>query len=282
MPKVLFAKTFLRAARVLPIRLMYAAGFLSGAVWAVADGVRRHAVGENARLVKSPSTVRDANVMLPFVHFHWTVLENIKFSSVDADWVSSHVTVHGLEHVRRLQEARTPAIHLTSHIGNWELGARITALLGVPLTVIVLETSQRSLEGIYQKRRSAAGLDILYAGKSAATKAIEALQSGRHLASVFDLVPNDKGLEIDWFGLRSRVVRGPFWLAQRAAAPMVPTFCVRKGMGKFDLIFEQPIFPDQEGFVETVARRMEHWQRKYWTQWAFFTPLRSAAEKVPA
>ena len=117
------------------------------------------------------------------------------------------------------------------------------------------------------------GLETADVEASPARLALSALRKGRYLATVFDLEPNDRGLQAMWLGLPSWIARGPFWLAQRVAVPIVPTFCLRRGMEKFHLIFEEPIFPQEADFVQKVVARMGFYQRRYWTRWAFFRPL---------
>ena len=244
------------------------AGAFSGAAWGLADGKRRRAVASNIPGAFNP--------LLPFVHFHWTVLENLKYREMDSAWVASHVRVRGMEHVRKVLDAGGTAIHLTSHIGNWEIGARATALLGIPLTMVVMENTDGGMEDAYRTRRGMPGLEVAYVGRLAARRALRALREGKNLAMVFDFVPNDRGIEIQWFGRAAKVARGPFWLAQKAGVPIIPTFCLRRGVGEFDLVFEEALQPSRADFIQKTVDCMESYQRQYRAQWAQFTPIHGA------
>ncbi len=246
-------------------RLLSPLAFLSAAVWFCLDATKRHAVYRNRTFLFGRCTPRQA--FLPFLHMHRTVLENVTLSK------TKHVTVRGYEHVRALRDKGNGVVHLTSHVGNWEIGARLTAALGIPLTVVVAAAGNTVLEKRYVLLRERAGLQTALAGGSAGTRACKALQAGRHLAIVFDMHPNDKGMKVRWFARAAMVSRGPFWLARKTGSPIVPTFCVRSGWDSFELIFEEPVFPSDAAFVEKIVSCMEKYQRQYWNQWAMFMPL---------
>ncbi len=255
-------------------RLLSPLTFLSAAAWFCLDATKRQAVHRNRIFLFGRCTPWQA--FLPFLHMHRTVLENVMLSKTKG------ATVRGYEHVRALRSKGHGVVHLTSHVGNWEIGARLTAALGIPLTVVIDSAGNSALEKRYALMRERAGLQTALAGGSAGTRACKALHAGRHLAIVFDMRPNDRGMKVRWFGRETVVSRGPFWLAQKTGSPIVPTFCVRSGWDSFELIFEEPVFPSDSAFVEKIVSCMEKYQREYWNQWAMFMPLENFLSEVLA
>jgi KDO2-lipid IV(A) lauroyltransferase len=175
--------------------------------------------------------------------------------------------------------ARTGAVVLTAHFGNWELLAHAHGVFGHPVTLIHRPLRNLFVDDVIAAVRACAGTRSI-PKKAAARDAIRTLRSGGILA-----IPSDQnqttryGVFVDFFGVPACTSPGVARLAALTAAPVFPVFLVREGESgrhRFELQprLEMVSTGDREADVVTNTQRcsrvIEDMIRRYPEQWIWF------------
>ncbi|MCK4353055.1 lysophospholipid acyltransferase family protein [candidate division WOR-3 bacterium] len=175
-----------------------------------------------------------------------------------------------IEHKERLDNALKKGkgvIVLTSHLGNWELGAAMLGILGYSPTVIALSHRSRCVRAFFTNRRKSVGMKVVYL-EEGLRPAISTLKRGNVVAILGDRKYLGKGIEAQFFGKPFSFPAGVFELAAHTGAPILPAFCIR-GKNKYRVYFE----PELKDGVKEWAQILERYVRHYVTQWYVFDSL---------
>lgn len=156
---------------------------------------------------------------------------------------------------------------LTAHLGNWELGAGMLAILGYSPTILALANPSKYVKNFFTRRRQAVGINVIYLGESL-KKVISVLRRGGVIATVGDRSYSGPTVQIPFFGKPAHFPQGAFQLAKHTNSIILPAFCVREN-GKYCVHFEPPI---KEGLKEWI-RILERYVKRYITQWFIFDKL---------
>ncbi|MBI3321475.1 MAG: mitochondrial fission ELM1 family protein [Candidatus Omnitrophica bacterium] len=217
------------------------------------------------------------------------MVELLRLPVIDEAYVDRYVTIDGLAHVERAIASGRPVILLTGHYGNWELSSIVAALKGHPVTA--LARAQNKLPKLYRllvSYRESKGCRIVH--KGGAMKQLIAALDHRQLIGIVGDQASRQGILADFFGRPALFATGPFELAHRKGAVIVPAF-IHRARGPFHrLVVEPPLtLPEHadratavrigvESFAAVLARHIREdpgqwlWMHKRWKR----TPARRA------
>jgi KDO2-lipid IV(A) lauroyltransferase len=142
----------------------------------------------------------------------------------------------GLSHYRETRPAG--AVFVTGHFGNWELSSIAAALRGHP--IIALARAQRTLPRLYAllvSYRESKGCTVVHKG-GAVKRLIAALEQGGFVGIVGDQASR-QGIPVEFFGRLALFAPGPFELAHRKGALILPAF-IHRVRGPFHRIVVEP------------------------------------------
>jgi KDO2-lipid IV(A) lauroyltransferase len=190
------------------------------------------------------------------------------------------VTPVGFEKVEKALKAGKGAIMVTGHIGNWEWGAAMLTYLGHPATVIATRFKNKFVTKFYYDRRIQQGMEVAYLDE-AVRKTLRKVKKNGCVAILSDRDYTGQGMEMEFFGTKTRIPAGGLLLGLRSGAAVIPAFAIRVGMCRYHVIFDDPIQLESKGYQEEDMRKdMEKWVkvlekyvRKYPTQWYRFEPF---------
>jgi KDO2-lipid IV(A) lauroyltransferase len=168
-------------------------------------------------------------------------------------------------------------IHITGHLGAWEMTSFGISLLGYPFTFLVRRLDNPLIEQLVDKVRIRFGnktVDKLAAARSM----LKLLRSGE---DALGLLPDlntldDEAIFVDFFGVPAATTFVIAKLAVRTNTPLIPFFAPwSKEKGKYLLIAEPPIYPEGTGDEESdvrrvtieITRRVENQIRNFPGQW---------------
>jgi KDO2-lipid IV(A) lauroyltransferase len=179
--------------------------------------------------------------------FFLTFLEIIKYRPVltrrDAiNWLKR--TTSGLDEfmqkARSIHDESGGCIFVTPHIGNWEILPYVTAIAGVPLTVVA-----RPLDNVYIERflnRAASG-QVVISKNNVLFTLQRTLRHGRSIGMLPDQ-STMKGVSVDFFGQKALTTPVPAVLAISYKRPIVVIACCRKSRGHYyEVLISEPIWP---------------------------------------
>jgi len=182
-------------------------------------------------------------------------LPYVDLADVDARTID---LTEGMTWQESLQVASAPGrgtIITTGHFGSWDLAGAIVAR-HVPLSAIADTFNDHRLDGLLQRYRRDRGVHSIPVSQ-AARRGMQELTQGRTLAIVVDR-PVERGVEVTFFGQRTRVPSGSAALAVSTGAAIVPGYMWYAINNRFYLRAFPPMFPRS---VSDRTERREEIQR---------------------
>lgn len=186
----------------------------------------------------------------------------------------------GFEKVEKALKDGKGAIMITGHLGNWEWGAALLTYLGYPPTVIATRFKNEFVTKFYYNRRVQQGMEVAYLDE-AVRKTLRKVKHNGIVAILGDRDYTRQGIEVTFFGTRTKIPVGALLLGLRSGAAVFPAFAVRVGMCRYHVLFDDPIELTSKGYREDEMKEdlkkwvkvLERYVRKYPTQWYRFEPF---------
>jgi predicted LPLAT superfamily acyltransferase len=201
------------------------------------------------------------------------------------------------EGLERLQQpaARNGSILLMSHLGNWEMAARLLMreLAGVRL---LLYMGVKEKEGVEKRQKSElrkAGVTIVGADQTdgapfSVVDGIRLLREGGVVSMAGDILwrAEQRSLEVKFLGRKAKIPEAPFVFALVSGAPLYVFFAFRIGNCKYRFTLSEPIFvsassrAERQQAIISAAQRyvtlLEEALRSHPFEWYHFASFVSA------
>ncbi len=196
---------------------------------------------------------------------HEVVLEHYKhFGRVMADFLrsplrteeemrNSVVRVHGLEEFLKDENRSLGTLGVTAHLGNWERFSHWAIIMGRSITSVAREANDSGVQVKVDAIRSHHGMKMLARGRSI-RDLLRLLKEGELIGILPD--QNSKEAIIPFFGQPAGTVLGPAVLHLRTKAPLLPSCCVRVGVGQYEIHLLEPIVAVDGETPEQVMTRV--------------------------
>ena len=232
----------------------------------------RHAIGgeRNEREIKqiarrSCQTFFLIGVEILRFRFIWSepdVLERLRQRTENLDEL--------IRKAKKIHEQSGGCIFVTPHIGFWEHFPQVSALAGIPLTIVVRPLDNPFLERLIYRHRSNRG-QVIVPKRNAFFYLKKALRQGKSLGILPDQ-STSKGISVDFFGRKAKTTPAPAILATMYHRPIVVTaICRKEDRYHYEGFVSDPIWPGEyesekaEIFrlTEKMNKEMEFIIRKY-------------------
>lgn len=185
-----------------------------------------------------------------------------------------HLELNHAEHLRAIEEPG-PVIALSAHMGNAEFAIQALTARGRQFAALVERQEPPEWSKFILDLRSAAGGKFYEAGYQGLRACIHALDEGHIVGLMGDRDIQGTGMPVQFFGRWVRLPRGPWELARRSNALVLPIFSSRKKDWDFRVYIEEPFrvrrSEDSEAdireAVERFARILEKQLRRDPGQW---------------
>ena len=263
----------------LPIKLCYRIAIIISDVRALFALQDRRQVQGNLKVIfpeKSEKEIRQIRIRM-FRNFAKYLVDFFRFSTIDKEYIKQNIQLQNLGYFDQALKESRGVIAVTAHLGNWELGAIVIALLGYPFSAVALVHKDKRVNAFFNAQREGRGMKVIPFGK-AARQCLKVLAKNEVLALAGDRDFTGKGLIIDFFGKPTLLPVGPAAFAQKTKARIIPGFMVRNEDDTFTLRMEKPIEISTAGsdkddllaLVEQYKIIIEDYIRKYPDQWYMF------------
>jgi KDO2-lipid IV(A) lauroyltransferase len=274
-------------ASSLPSWLGYALADLATGLHWYAFPARRHAVLANLAVILPRASRSDrVRVGKRMVRsYNRMMYEFFRLPHISREQLLASVEVTGKEHVDRAIARGRGLIFISTHIGNWELGAVMVAQWGYSLHAVAGVQLGRWLTGAVRETKTELAITTI-APEDGFRKIIRALEHNDPVALIVDGNLYAHGTNVEWFGRGTPFPAGPGVLAQRTGALVVPGYCERTARGRFRVVIEPPL--DPAAFATTaqlhqaIAAAAERQIRGHLDQWCIFRPLWTEPAVAPA
>ncbi|MBZ5588343.1 MAG: lysophospholipid acyltransferase family protein [Acidobacteriia bacterium] len=214
--------------------------------------------------------------------YHW--IDFFRWSQLSPEALrEAIVTIEGEEHFTAAHRSRRGTLLLTAHMGNPEVGAIGMGTHFEPVHVLYWRDRFATAEEFRTRARLRGNVHGIAVDASpfSVVPALRVLEGGGILAAHGDRDFNNQGWPVQFFGAEASFPPGPFLLAARARALVVPTFFLLTPERRFHVIYEEPMDLDGSDDVENRARAgMRVWAgilerriREHPEQWYCFYPF---------
>lgn len=186
------------------------------------------------------------------------------------------VEITGRERLEALAGGDTPAIFVSGHFANWEVGSIVLHALGVDYGVIYRAANNPLLDGlIIRERARVMSRRQIPKGKRGGRDMIEALKSGASLAMLVDQKLTSGGIPSPFFGKDAMTAPAAARLALKYSAPVIPIEIERLNGAHFRVSIGGPVAfapsgdinADTQALTDTINAELEAMIRKRPGQW---------------
>lgn len=245
--------------------------------------------GNCARILGLPRAhpqVRRTAWRMMFEHaYHW--IDFFRWSQQPAEQLSGAVAaIEGGEYYEAARASGRGTLLLTAHLGNPEVGAVALGKTREPIAVLYWRDRFATAEEFRARMRALGRVKGIPVDASpfSVVPALRVLREGGVLAAHGDRDFNNTGWAVPFFGEPARFPPGPFLLASRANAVIVPVFFVLEPDRRFRVVYEPPIVIEgeegEEGnarramarWVEVLERRVAQWPHQWYCFYPFWEP----------
>ncbi len=208
-----------------------------------------------------------------FVNFGKYLFEFFRLQKLNKQYIKEKINFKNFKIIESFKNKGV--ILLSSHLGNWELGAAIMSELGIELNGIALTHKHKGIDLFFKKQREAHRIKTVPPAASSVKKVFERLKAGEALALLGDRDFSHHGIEMDFFSHPALIPKGPAFFSLKAGCPIVCLFLIREKDNSFSFFIEDPIYPPATGSTDENMKKMnrkilkilEKYISTYCTQW---------------
>ncbi|HKH87718.1 MAG TPA: phosphatidylinositol mannoside acyltransferase, partial [Acidimicrobiales bacterium] len=244
---------------------------------------KRPQVRANLRRVVGP-TMSDAElehlVVKAFDSYARYWVEGARLTTLRPKDVFDLFSIEGYERVEEEMAKHRGIILALPHLGCWDLGGLWLTLKGNPMTTVVEPLEPPALFEWFRAQREALGLTIHSFEPDTPAKLIATLRAGRLVGLVADRDLVGNGVEVEFFGEKTRLPAGAAVLALRTGAPLFPCAVYQRRGGRGHGLIHPPLVIERTGRLRTdvaamtqmLAAEFEDLIRAAPEQWHMFQP----------
>jgi KDO2-lipid IV(A) lauroyltransferase len=191
--------------------------------------------------------------------------------------IEASTQFEGVEHVHEAREKGNGVIIAMPHTGNWDLAGAWVARVA-PCTAVVERLEPPELYEWFTRVRRSLGFDTVPLGPGAGATLMRHLRDNRALGLLCDRDVGGTGVEVEFFGERTKLPGGPATLALRSGAPILPSAAYFDDEVGHRGVIGAPISAERTGrlrddvvrVTQTLTNALEDLIRRAPTQWHNF------------
>ena len=197
--------------------------------------------------------------------------EAFRLPSIPADRLVTGTTTEGEPAVRALLGSGRGVVLALPHTGNWDAAGAWFTTTGVRFTTVAERLKPESLYARFVAFRESLGMEVLPltgGERSPYDVMVERLEAGRALCLLGDRDLTPRGVDVTFFGARTRMPAGPARLALQTGAALVPVTLSFEGPRGWRIVFH-PEVPSTDlgtmtqgmadGFAAGIAEHPADW-----------------------
>jgi phosphatidylinositol dimannoside acyltransferase len=221
-------------------------------------------------------------------------MESFRLPAWQEPHIRDNVHIHELRRLTDGIASDRGVILALPHLANWDLaGAFVTTVLKTPFSTVVERLKPESLFDRFVAYREGLGMEVLpHSGGSAFGTLARRLRDGGLVCLVADRDLSSSGVEVDFFGERTRMPAGPALLAQQTGALLLPVTLWYEEAPRMEGMVHPPVEVPSRGtreektsamtqavaerFAEGIAEHPEDWHMLQ-RLWLSDLPVREGA-----
>jgi KDO2-lipid IV(A) lauroyltransferase len=209
-------------------------------------------------------------------------LESFRLPTLTNAQVAASFTVEGYyENMLPALDRGKGVILALPHLGGWEWAGRWAADLGNKMTVVVEPIQPPELFEWFADLRRKFGMTVIPLGPDAGPAVLKSLRNNEVLCLLSDRDITGGGIEVEFFGERTKLPAGPATLALRTGAALLPTaaYFTDRGVGHHGVIGASmncerhgKLREDVQRITQDLAYELEILIRRAPEQWHLLQP----------
>ncbi|MBP2708084.1 phosphatidylinositol mannoside acyltransferase [Microbispora sp. RL4-1S] len=187
-------------------------------------------------------------------------METFRLPSMSRERIIEGMNITGAEGISESLERGRGVVIALPHMGNWDLAGAWLVHIGYPFTTVAERLRPESLFERFVAYREGLGMEVLPLTRKEGGSAMafgvlaQRLRQNRPVCLPAERDLTASGVEVDFFGARTRMVAGPALLSVQTGAPLLPAVLWFEGDGWGVRIHEAIPVPAEGTRQEKVAR----------------------------
>ncbi|MEY2433007.1 MAG: phosphatidylinositol dimannoside acyltransferase, partial [Acidimicrobiaceae bacterium] len=221
--------------RAMPAPVVEGLARFAGFASARTSKERRAQVERNLRRVHGPSfggreLRRAVDATFESYARYWA--ESFRLPGTSPAALDAGMSIEGLEHLEAALAQGRGTILAIPHLGGWEwAGFWLSAVRKHPITVVVEALDPPEVFDWFVDLRESFGMNIVRLGPDAGSQVVRALKANHVVCLLCDRDIGGGGIEVEFFGERTRWPGGPATRALRTGAPLLAVAVYFRGRG---------------------------------------------------
>jgi KDO2-lipid IV(A) lauroyltransferase len=184
--------------------------------------------------------------------------ESFRLPGTSPEVLDAGMSYEGLHHLDEGLAGGNGVILALPHLGGWEwAGFWVAAVRKQPITVVVEALDPPELFEWFVDLRRSFGMNIISLGPDVAAGVVRALKSNHIVCLLCDRDIGGGGIEVEFFGERTKLPAGPATLSLRTGAPLLPTAAYYRGRGHYG-VCRPPVPSERQGRLREDVARVTH------------------------
>ena len=269
-------------AQALPAPIAAASGELMGRLAGHLAGGRRSMIGRHLQRIEGPElagAALDAAVDRAFASYGRYWMESFRLPARDPADLEASMSYEGIANLEAARAHGRGVIMAMPHLGAWDWGGAWLTASGFPLTVVAEALDPPELFDWFSRWRRHLGMTVIPLDRSAGAGVMAALRSGEVVGLLCDRDLTGDGIEVEFFGERTRLPAGPATLAVRTGAPLLACCVLFEGdhhrgivLPPIDTSRRGGLRSDVERITQDLADALASLIRRAPDQWHVFQP----------
>lgn len=263
----------------LPIKMAYKIAVFFSDLRYIFAACDRRTTKENLQAIFPEKTIREIRRIriAVFRNFAKYLVDFFRFSEIDTEYIRRNIRIENIHYIDEALSYGKGVIIVSAHLGNWELGGILIALLGYPCWVVALPHKNSKVNDFFNFQRQRKGVRVIPVGK-AARQALDILKDNKILGLVGDRGFSEKGITLDFFGRPAVFPQGPAAFSLKTGASIIGGFMLRNKDDSFTFRMEKPLklspgVDKDKDLIELTKQYRDIFQnyiRAYPDQWYMF------------
>ena len=265
----LIAAFFIRGINLIfhvtPIHFNLWLGRCLGALVCLLSGKRSRITYANLKAAfcaeKSPDRIKRITKDV-YKNVAQTFTEMLSMTKVDSRYIEKFITIRDLRYIEEASKNPNGMILISAHFGNWELSTVASVMKGFPLHMLAREQKMKRLDELLNKLRESKGNIVIRKGADV-KNLFRVLREGKGVGLLADQNAGPNGELIDLFGRPASTAVGPYRIAQKTGAWILPAFIHRVKGPYQDLVLEPPMVVEKGDDIVPYMRKYNRLLEKH-------------------
>ena len=181
------------------------------------------------------------------------------------------IQLEGYEHFLSAHQGGQGVILVSAHFGCWELFPAFLGQAGYEIQVLVQRPTVKAFDQYFNQSRAYAKVQTAYNDTiSGLRPVLRALKKGQVLGLLIDQHGESNQILGDFFGHHVSMPEGPYFLAQKTGACIVPVFTYRESethLIQFFPALDLDQFSGPQELMQTLYHQIEAMIRQHPSEW---------------